>query len=105
MVGLWLWPLAALYLLRMVKGGSERAWLIVGLAVGMSIESKYSVLYFAVAFLGGLLLAAERRILRSKWFAAGCAIAILIALPNFIWQASNGFPMSECCERGKTGKT
>ncbi len=62
------------------------------------------MLYFAAAFLGGLLLTPERRILRSTWFAAGCAVAILIALPNFVWQASNGFPMWELLRAGQNGK-
>ena len=104
MVGLWLWPLAALYIVRMVKGGDLRQWLYVGLAIGISAESKYSVLFFAAAFLLALLITPERRILFSKWFAAGVALAVLIALPNFIWQAANGFPMWELLRNGQLGK-
>ena len=95
MVGLWLWPLAALYVVRIVKGGSPRLWLAVGVALGISVESKYSVIFFAVALLAGLLLARERRVLGSPWFAAGMAVAVLIGLPNFLWQAAYGFPMWE----------
>jgi 4-amino-4-deoxy-L-arabinose transferase-like glycosyltransferase len=104
MVGLWLWPLAALYVLRIVKGGNQRLWLAAGAAIGISAESKYSVLYFAFALIAGLLLTPERRILFSKWFAAGIALAIAIALPNFIWQAANGFPMWELLRNGQLGK-
>jgi hypothetical protein len=104
MVGLWLWPLAALYLLRIANGGDPRQWIAVGACVGVSAQSKYSVLYFTAAFLLGLLIAPERRILVSKWFAAGAAIAIVIALPNFIWQAANGFPMWELLRNGQLGK-
>ncbi len=104
MVGLWLWPLAGLYLVRMLKGGDLRNWLGVGAAVGFSLESKYSVLFFAVAFLIGLALTPQRNIFRSKWFLAGATLAILIALPNFIWQATNGFPMWELLRNGQLGK-
>jgi len=104
MVGLWLWPLAVLYLVRIVKGGDTRQWLAVGAAVGISAESKYSVLYFAAAFLAGLLIAPQRRVLFSKWFAAAAVLAIVIALPNFIWQAANGFPMLEVLRAGQNGK-
>lgn len=104
MVGLWLWPLAVLYLVRLSKGGAERQWVSLGAAVGFSIESKYSVIYFVAALLIGLALTQQRRIMRTWWFAAGAAIAIAIALPNFIWQASNGFPMWELLRNGQLGK-
>jgi len=104
MVGLWLWPLAALYIVRITRGADPRGWLAAGAAIGFSVESKYSVIFFAVALLLGLLLTPERRILGSKWFAAGAAVAIIIALPNFIWQAANGFPMWELLRAGQAGK-
>jgi hypothetical protein len=104
MVGLWLWPLSVLYVLRIVRGASPRLWLAAGMAIGVSLESKYSVLYFAVALIAGLLLTPERRILRSKWFAAAVVIAAAIALPNFLWQALNGFPMWELLRNGQMGK-
>jgi hypothetical protein len=104
MVGLWLWPLAVLFLVRIVKGGDPRQWIGVGLAIGISAESKYSVLYFVVAFLIGLLISPQRRILFSKWFAAGAAVAIVIALPSALWQAANGFPMLEVLKAGQNGK-
>jgi 4-amino-4-deoxy-L-arabinose transferase-like glycosyltransferase len=104
MVGLLLWPLAALYLVRIVKGGDERAWLGVGAALGISAQSKYSVIYFGVAFLAGLLITPQRRVIASKWFAAGAMLAVLVALPSVIWQAVHGFPMWELLRAGQSGK-
>ncbi|MBV8530362.1 MAG: glycosyltransferase family 39 protein [Candidatus Eremiobacteraeota bacterium] len=92
-VGLWLWPLAALYVLRIVRGADPRWWLAVGAIVGIALESKYSALFFSAAILAGLLLTAQRRVLASPWFLAGVAIAAAIALPNFVWQAVHGYPM------------
>lgn len=92
-VGLWLWPLAALYVLRIVKGADPRWWLAVGAIAGICIESKYTVLFFAAAVIVGLLAVPQRRILFTPWFAAGLVLAGVIALPNFLWQAGYGFPM------------
>jgi hypothetical protein len=39
----------------------------------------------------GFLLTDSRRYLKSKWFWMGCAVAILIFVPNFIWQMHNRF--------------
>jgi hypothetical protein len=92
-VGLWLWPLAALCVLRIVKGGDPRWWLVAGAAAGIAIESKYNVLFFIAAIVAGLLAVPQRRALWNRWFAGGVAIAVAIALPNFVWQATHGFPI------------
>ncbi len=92
-VGLWLWPLAALYVLRIVKGGDPRWWLAVGAVLGVALESKYSVVFFAVSMLAGLLLVPQRRVLLTPWFFGGVFLAGAIALPSFLWQASHGYPM------------
>ena len=92
-VGLWFWPLMALYVLRIVKGADPRWWLAVGAIVGIGLESKYSVAFFAAALIAALLLSPQRRALKTPWFFAGMALAAAIALPNFVWQASHGYPM------------
>jgi hypothetical protein len=102
--GLFLWPLAALLLLRLVKGGDPRGWLAVGAALGAAAESKYSVIFFVLALLAGLLLTKDRRILWSPWLLAGILLAVLLALPNFYWQAVRGFPMLELLRNGQRGK-
>jgi hypothetical protein len=92
-VGMWLWPLAALYALRIVKGADPRWWLAVGAIVGLAVESKYSVVFFAAGMLAGLVLQGRRRALLGPWFFAGILIAAAIALPNFIWQAAHEYPI------------
>lgn len=103
-VGLWLWPLAALFILRIVKGANPRWWLAVGAIVGISLQSKYTVVFFAVALLLGLLLTPERKVLFSRWFLAGCGVCVLIALPNFLWQVHYGFPTLEFLRNAGHGK-
>ena len=40
----------------------------------------------------------------NRWFAAGCAILAVIAIPNIVWQAANHFPMWEVLRAGQNGK-
>ena len=103
-IGLWAWPLIALLVLRIIKGGDPRLWLAAGLVGGIAIESKYAVLFFLAALFIGLVLTPQRRILASWWFAAGVAVMLLIALPNFLWQAHYDFPMWELLRNGQNGK-
>ena len=87
------WMGALLILMRMADGSAGlRAWLWFGAVAGLGIENKHSTVFFLIALLAGLLLSPQRRLLRSKWCAAGVALLVLIALPNLIWQWAHGFP-------------
>jgi hypothetical protein len=103
-IGLWLWPLTALWLVRVARGADPRLWLAIGAAAGVCLESKYTALFFFVALVAGLLATPQRNLLRSRWALAGVALAAGIALPNFWWQAANGFPMWELLQAGQHGK-
>jgi hypothetical protein len=103
-VGLWTWPLIALFVVRNTKGADPRLWLLAGVIAGLTLESKYSVLFYLSALIVGLLLVPERRVLFNRWFVAGTAIALLIALPSFLWQWQHGFPMLELLKNGQNGK-
>jgi hypothetical protein len=92
-VGLWLWPLTALYVIRIVKGGNPRLWLAVGAIVGVGLECKYSILFFTLAIVAALAMLPERRVLFNRWFVFAALMASAIALPNFLWQAQHGYPM------------
>jgi hypothetical protein len=102
--GLFFWPLSALLVLRLVKGGNPRGWLAVGAVLGAAAESKYSVIFFVSALLVGLLLTEQRRVLWTPWLVAGIGLGVLVALPNFYWQAVHGFPMLELLRNGQRGK-
>lgn len=92
-VGLLLWPLAALFALRLVRGGNPRWWLGLGATIGLGLETKYTMFFFAASLFFGLIVLPQRRILASPWCVAGALLALLIALPNVVWQADHGFPM------------
>jgi hypothetical protein len=87
------WMGSMLVLLRIADGSAgPRAWLVFGLLAGLGIENKHSTVFFLLALLAGVLLSPQRRILWSKSCAAGVALLILLALPNFIWQWIHHFP-------------
>ncbi|MGD0731696.1 MAG: glycosyltransferase family 39 protein [Terracidiphilus sp.] len=87
------WMGSLLVVLRLTDGSAgPRAWLLFGLLAGLGIENKHSTVFFLVALLAGLILSPQRRILWSRWCAAGVGLLILIALPNLLWQWVHHFP-------------
>jgi hypothetical protein len=70
-------------------------WLyILGICSGLGMLSKYSVLFFIVSLLLGLLLSNQRDIFRNKHFYYAVLIGLLIFMPNFIWQWQHHFPVA-----------
>ena len=90
------WMGSIFVLLRLADGSTgPRAWLLFGSLAGLGIENKHSTVFFLIALLAGLLLSPQRCLLRSRWCAAGVALLLLIALPNFLWQWVHHFPTYE----------
>jgi hypothetical protein len=87
---LW-WVLIAYFAIRLLKSENPRWWLAIGAAVGMGLLTKYSILFLIAGILGGVVLSRARRFLLNGWFWAGIALALLIFLPNFLWQVNHGF--------------
>jgi 4-amino-4-deoxy-L-arabinose transferase-like glycosyltransferase len=87
---LW-WVLVAYLMIRMLKSGNPRWWLGIGATVGLGLMTKYTMEYLVAGLVVGVLLTRARRTLLTPWPWAGAGIALLIALPNLIWQAQHGF--------------
>jgi 4-amino-4-deoxy-L-arabinose transferase-like glycosyltransferase len=87
-----LWTAIAYTVVRIVKTGNERLWITAGVLVGLTILNKYGVLFWISGLLIGVLLTPLRQSLRRVWFWLGCALAVTMTLPNFLWQWSYQFP-------------
>ncbi len=104
MIGLWAWPLAVFFIVRIANGANPRWWIAAGVTIGIAFEAKYMVMFFALALVAGIALSRYRSLLASPWFLTGVVIAVVIALPNVFWQALARFPMLELLRNGAQGK-
>ena len=100
-----LWGGLAFVVLRLIKTGQKKLWLLFGLIAGIGLQTKYSVIIFASALILGVLLTPQRKILFTPWILAGGAIAFLIFLPNLIWNIQHDWPFLELMQNVRaTGK-
>ena len=101
------WMTCLLALVLMLKNeahpGSQKLWLLFGVSGGIGVLNKPSMTFFLVALLLALLLTPQRRLLASRWAAAGIAVLVLIALPNLLWQMHNHWPTLEFLRNGQIG--
>jgi Dolichyl-phosphate-mannose-protein mannosyltransferase len=79
-------------LIRAIVQRRERALLGAGIVAGVGFEAKPQIALVAVVAVVLLAVVGPRWPLRSRWFAAGAAVAVVIALPYVVWQATHGWP-------------
>jgi 4-amino-4-deoxy-L-arabinose transferase-like glycosyltransferase len=89
------WTLGALVVVRILKTENPKLWLLFGLVTGLGLENKHSMLFFGFGVFVGILLTPERRHFRSPWIWLGGAVAVLLFLPNVLWEVAHGWPTLE----------
>jgi hypothetical protein len=89
------WTLVLYALLRAILRNEPRWFIAAGVAAGFALETKYTIAFFLVALMAGLIGAGPRRVFTERSFWIGVAVAALLAAPNLEWQAVHGWPMSE----------
>ncbi len=88
----YLWSvLIAYFLIRLLKSGNPRWWLGIGAAIGLGMMTKYTMGFFVAGIVAGVLLTPARRYLKGPWLWCGAVLAVLIFLPNLIWQVRHDF--------------
>lgn len=89
------WTGAALILIRILKGGDERLWLLFGVISGVGLLNKHTMALYGIGAVVGIMSTGARRAFSGRWIWLGGAVALVVFLPNLIWMASNGFPHLE----------
>jgi len=87
---LW-WTVVAYCAIRLLRSEDPRWWLGIGAAIGLGMLTKYTMAFCSIGLVAGVLLTSSRRYLASRWAWGGAALALLVVLPNLLWQAQHGF--------------
>jgi hypothetical protein len=87
------WTLILYWLLRYVNSQKNVYILLMGITFGVGMLNKYMVAFLALGLALGVLPTAFRSLWlkRTTWYAV--AIALLLFLPNLVWQIQHGFPV------------
>ena len=79
------WTVCAFVVILILNGRTPKLWLLFGAAAGLGLLNKHSMLFWGLGLTVGLALTA-RRVFASRWIWLGGAVAVLIFLPNLIWE-------------------
>ena len=93
------WVTIVLLVTRILGGGDERQWLLVGLVAGLGLENKQLVLLLVAALACGGVLDRRWELARNQWLWAAAVIAVVLWLPNLVWRAQHGWPQLELASK------
>ena len=87
------WMVSLYWFLRLITTQRPRYWIYLGIALGIGLEVKYTI----VGLIAGICVAivvtpSLRAALRTPHPWIGAASALLIWAPNLVWQFVEGFP-------------
>lgn len=89
------WAIIFYLLLKIINTNNSKLWIWFGIAAGLGLMNKISVLYLGAGIAGAMIFTKERNWFKNKFFWIGGIIALLIFSPYIIWNIQNDFATLE----------
>ena len=89
-------------LLVLLARRDRRWWLGAVFVIALAAYMKYSIFLLCAAMIFGMLV--RRRFHDAGYLVGAAAGALLLLLPNILWQAQHGFPMAEVLHGDVSGR-
>jgi hypothetical protein len=87
------WTTIYFFLIKFIHTNKNSYLLLLGLTVGLGVLNKYNICFLLSGLLPALLLSPQRKIFSKRYLYYAIGLALLIVLPNLIWQIQNSFPV------------
>ncbi|MEA2002049.1 MAG: glycosyltransferase family 39 protein [Actinomycetota bacterium] len=90
-----IWAAVILVMIMILDDADRRWWLAAGALVGLGLTNKYMIIALVGAVALGIVFSPRRQILDGWWPWVGAHVALVIAIPNLLWQNANNWPQLE----------
>jgi hypothetical protein len=87
------WVLTVWLFIKYLNTTDVRYLYWLGATVGLGMLTKYTMLFFTIALIVGILISKQRKLLFNRHILGAMGLAMLIFMPNFIWQVTHHFPV------------
>ncbi len=87
------WTVGFLALVMIARDNRPRWWIILGLAGGFGLLAKFSIAFFAVGAVAGIIFSPRRSALLTPWPWVAALIALVIGSPSIVGQVALDWPV------------
>lgn len=87
------WVLAFYFFIKYINTRENSFLLWIGIVVGLGLLNKYTMFFWLVGIILAAFLTPYKKLLNHRWTWYALLIALIIFLPNLIWQFQQGFPV------------
>jgi 4-amino-4-deoxy-L-arabinose transferase-like glycosyltransferase len=87
------WTLLYFSVLKYIESEDNKWLYLTAVALGFGFLNKYNIIFQVIGLIPALLITPQRKIFVNKHLYFAGMIALLIVLPNLIWQFQNNFPV------------
>jgi len=98
------WSASIYLLIKIIKSGNQKLWILFGVLIGLGLQNKYSVAFMCIGIFIAILFTPFRKIYIQKWIWFSATVAFIIFMPHIIWQIANHFPTLEFINNAKLHK-
>ncbi|HEX4430489.1 MAG TPA: glycosyltransferase family 39 protein [Frankiaceae bacterium] len=100
------WSVIAWLVIRILRTGNARLWILVGFIAGVGLNDSDQVAFLIAGVAVGIAVAGPRSTFRSCWPWLGGLVAALLWTPYLVWQARHGWPelsIARAIANGRSG--
>lgn len=90
---IFLWTLFYYTIIQYIKTESSKWLYFAGIVFAFGFLNKYNIIFLILGLLPAIILTPQRKVFVNKHLYFALIPAVLIVLPNLIWQFQNDFPV------------
>lgn len=87
------WVLAVWLLVKYCNASSVKYLYFLGIVVGLGLLTKYTMGFFTLSLIIGIAISKQRKMLLNRHILGAALLALLIFLPNLLWQINHHLPV------------
>ncbi|MBN7803200.1 glycosyltransferase family 39 protein [Algoriphagus aestuariicola] len=87
------WTLVFYTLVRFFQTQNPKWLYLLAISFAFGFLNKYNIVFLAMGLFPALLITPRRTVFQNKHLYFALLLAILLVLPNLVWQYQNGFPV------------
>ncbi len=87
------WTLGFYFFIRYINRENKNDLIWMGVILGCGLMNKYTMLVWGFGAFIGILSYRRAALFKNKWLYISGLIALVVFLPNILWQANHNFPL------------